>query len=92
MLLINSYGSGYRKPILCLSEQGALKNVVERTGSGVVADPRNRDAIARQLIELHRRFHLQREDFFLEEDTIREYESSRTTERFAAVLDSVAVG
>ena len=105
LLLINSYGSGhevfipskffeylsFRKPILCLSEKGALASIVDNTGAGTVVDPQDENAIADRLIDLYQRLHIDKEGFCFDENRIGLYESKRTTETLVSILDASAV-
>jgi glycosyltransferase involved in cell wall biosynthesis len=106
LLLINSYGPGHhifipakffdylkaRRPILCLSEQGALTQVINQTESGVVVNPRNPAEIARELLNLYDQIHVRKEPFFIDKNKIAEYESFQTTKYLADICNKVISG
>jgi glycosyltransferase involved in cell wall biosynthesis len=106
LLLINSYGPGHHifipakffdylkahRPILCLSEQGALTQVINQTESGVVVNPRSPAEIARELLNLFDQIHVRKAPFIIDKNKIAEYESFQTTKSLADICNKVISG
>jgi hypothetical protein len=106
LLLINFCGPGHHvfipakffdylkvgRPILCLSESGALTQIINKTDSGVVVDPKNPVKVARELLHLYDQIHLRKTPFFVDQKKIVEYESYQTTKYLADICDKVISG
>jgi hypothetical protein len=96
LLLINSYGPGHEmflpakffdylsvgKPILCLAEDGALKNAMFRTGAGVVVDPRDVKSVSERLATFYRDWSRRKSGFRLDPEKIRPFRASETGDQF----------
>jgi len=97
LLLVNSYGPGHEmflpakffdylaveKPILCLAEDGALKSALNRTGAGVVADPRDAAAVSRAILNLYEKLHRRNPSFHIDPQKSARYRASQTGEQLA---------
>ena len=106
LLLINVCGPGHHvfipakffdylkagRPILCLSESGALTQVINKTDSGVVVDPKNPVKVAQELLNLYDRIHLKKVPFSIDKTKIVEYESFQTTKYLADICNDVVSG
>ncbi|MHC4256672.1 MAG: glycosyltransferase, partial [Planctomycetota bacterium] len=79
-------------PILCLSEQGALTQVINQTESGVVVNPRSPAEIARELLNLFDQIHVRKAPFIIDKNKIAEYESFQTTKSLADICNKVISG
>ncbi|HHP7234206.1 MAG TPA: hypothetical protein ACFCUC_06220 [Desulfobacterales bacterium] len=96
LLLINSYGPGHEmflpakffdylsvgKPILCLAEDGALKDAMLRTGAGDVVDPRNAHSVSDRLVAIYRNWSRRKSVFRLDPKKIRPFRASETGDQF----------
>jgi hypothetical protein len=103
LLLINSCGSRHnvfipakffdyleiQKPILCLTEDGALSRAIERTKAGVMADPQDPNDVCRTLLEMFEQFYIKKEPFVTDENKIGEYEAHNTTKKLALLCDNL---
>lgn len=103
LLLINFCGPGHHvfipakffdylkagRPIFCLSESGALTQIINKTDSGVVVDPKNPVNVARELLHLYDRIHLRKIPFVIDPKKIAAYRSYQTTKYLADICDKV---
>lgn len=105
LLLINSYGINHhinlpakffdylqaRRPILCLSEYGALQRAVINTKSGVIANPANVEEIADSLLKMYDSYYVKNSDFNPDMMEIHKYTSKYTTRKLAEVFEKICI-
>ena len=106
LLLINSYGPGHQifipakffdylkagRPIICLSERVALTQIINKTQSGVIIDPRNPHKVARGILNMYDQIHVRKAPLSIDENRITEYESYQTTKYLADICNKVISG
>lgn len=106
LLLINSYGPRHHvfipakffdylkmgRPILCLTEDGALKSAMVETDAGIVADPQNPNQVESALQKLFERAFVRGEPFHPDSNRLTPYESRHTTEKLARLCDRLIDG
>ncbi|MEW5804253.1 MAG: glycosyltransferase [bacterium] len=77
------------KPILCLSKEGALKDIVHETRSGTCADPENAEEIAQKIIDCYNKYYINKEKLKIVGK--QNYSSLEQTKRLCYYLDSIAL-
>ena len=106
LLLINSYVPGHHifipakffdylnagRPIICLSKIGALSEIMSKTQSGVIVDPKNPVQIALEILKMYDQIHVKKAPFIIDKNKIAEYESFQTTKYLADICNKVISG
>lgn len=106
LIIINSYGPGHHvfipakffdylkmgRPILCLTEDGALKRAMVETGAGIVADPKNPNQVASALQKMFERTFIRVDPFHTDRNRLMQYESRYTTAKLATLCDRLING
>jgi len=85
--LFQYLGSG--NPLLAMVPDGDVKEIVEKTRSGVVVEPDDVTGAKAALHDMYRRYFLSGETYAPRWDLIEQYESWQLTKRLADCLDAV---
>ena len=106
LLLINTHVPGHQifipakffdylnagRPIICLSKIGALSQIMSKTQSGVIVDPKNPVQIAREILKMYDQIYVSKSSFLIDQKNIAEYESLQTTKLFVDICNKVVSG
>lgn len=101
LLIINHYYEGHEiyipqkffeylmmeKPILCLTKDGSLKEIIMETSSGLTADPEDVEDISARIKECYERFHLNKEKLAIKNKS--KYSSLEKSRQLCQVMDSL---
>jgi len=77
------------KPIIAPVAEGDTKRVIERSGLGVVTDPRDGEAVAVALLKLYEQRQSNAAMKGVDWEYIRGFERRRLTEKLAELFESV---
>jgi glycosyltransferase involved in cell wall biosynthesis len=106
LLLINTHVPGHQifipakffdylnagRPIICLSKIGALSQIMSKTQSGVIVDPKNPVQIAREILKMYDQIYVIKSSFLIDQKNIAEYESLQTTKLLVDICNKVVSG
>ncbi len=106
LLLLNSFGKGHDvfvpakffdylkadRPILCLAEDGALKNIMEVSKSGLVVDPQDSESIGEAILRMFRQKadKITKNECESRQTLRRQFESQHTTKRLAVLFNRIS--
>jgi hypothetical protein len=75
------------KPILCLTRDGSLKDIIMETNSGLIADPEDVEDISGRIEECYERFYLNKEEIAIRNKG--KYSSFEKSRQLCEVMDSL---
>jgi glycosyltransferase involved in cell wall biosynthesis len=78
---------GARRPIIALSQEGAIAELLRETNAGITAHNQDVPAIKRAFLQLYQEFINQQTTFAPNEEAVRRYDRRETTRRLGELLD-----
>ena len=78
---------GARRPIIALTQEGAVAGIIRETNSGFVAANHDIPAIKRAFVECYGNFLYHKNEWQLNDEAVRKYERKEITRRLAELLD-----